>query len=364
MAVATMVTLAAPLGRPSAPWPSALWPGPPRCPAARSAGPHPRRRRARAGLRFHPRRTIRPGRRRAAPRLRPGAARGLRRALRDRAVVAHPARSPQPLPGRRVQHRPSTGRFAQPKSGRSARRTTPRHGSTSGARTPPACNGVCCAKNGWPRRATASGSSRRSNGRSSSAPGLEDAYFGIGLYQYYADVAPTAAKVLRFFLMLPGGDKTEGLAQMLRARERRPPAPRRGGLPAPPHLPVVRAAAGAGARAAARPAEALPGQSALSCADRRHPGHLPARRDRQSRHLACAAGARARAARQSSRRSRKCRRGSASPGSSRSSSRPITRSSCSRVWCRGVRRRRTRRWPWRICDSARRTIGSDRAQRR
>ena len=50
------------------------------------------------------------------------------------------------------------------------------------------------------------------------APGLEDAYFGIGLYQYYADVAPAAAKVLRFFLMLPGGDKTEGLAQMLRAR--------------------------------------------------------------------------------------------------------------------------------------------------
>lgn len=50
------------------------------------------------------------------------------------------------------------------------------------------------------------------------APGLEDAYFGIGLYQYYADVAPAAAKVLRFFLLLPGGDKTEGLAQMLRAR--------------------------------------------------------------------------------------------------------------------------------------------------
>jgi tetratricopeptide (TPR) repeat protein len=51
------------------------------------------------------------------------------------------------------------------------------------------------------------------------APGLEDAYFGIGLYQYYADVAPTVAKVLRFFLLLPGGNKTEGLAQMLRARD-------------------------------------------------------------------------------------------------------------------------------------------------
>jgi thioredoxin-like negative regulator of GroEL len=50
------------------------------------------------------------------------------------------------------------------------------------------------------------------------SPDLEDAYFGIGLYKYYADIAPTAAKVLRFFLMLPGGNRTEGLAQMQRAR--------------------------------------------------------------------------------------------------------------------------------------------------
>jgi hypothetical protein len=49
-------------------------------------------------------------------------------------------------------------------------------------------------------------------------PGLDDAYFGIGLYQYYADVAPAAAKMLRFLLMLPGGDKAEGLARMRRAR--------------------------------------------------------------------------------------------------------------------------------------------------
>lgn len=49
-------------------------------------------------------------------------------------------------------------------------------------------------------------------------PDLEDAYFGVGLYQYYADMAPTAAKVLRFLLLLPGGNKTEGLAKMLRAR--------------------------------------------------------------------------------------------------------------------------------------------------
>jgi len=48
---------------------------------------------------------------------------------------------------------------------------------------------------------------------------LHDAYFGIGLYHYYADVAPTTAKMLRWLLALPGGDKEEGLRQMLRARQ-------------------------------------------------------------------------------------------------------------------------------------------------
>lgn len=51
-------------------------------------------------------------------------------------------------------------------------------------------------------------------------PNLDDAYFGLGMYKYYADVAPTAAKILRFLLLLPGGDRREGLDQMLRARSR------------------------------------------------------------------------------------------------------------------------------------------------
>jgi hypothetical protein len=51
-------------------------------------------------------------------------------------------------------------------------------------------------------------------------PRLDDAYFGIGMYQYYADVAPAAAKFLRFLLLLPGGDRREGLAQMQRVRTR------------------------------------------------------------------------------------------------------------------------------------------------
>lgn len=50
-------------------------------------------------------------------------------------------------------------------------------------------------------------------------PSLTDAYFGIGLYHYYADVAPRALKMLRWLLLLPGGDRVEGLAEMLRARD-------------------------------------------------------------------------------------------------------------------------------------------------
>ena len=51
-------------------------------------------------------------------------------------------------------------------------------------------------------------------------PSFDDAYFGIGLYQYYADIAPRVLKLLRWVLMLPGGDKAEGLQQMLRTRDR------------------------------------------------------------------------------------------------------------------------------------------------
>jgi hypothetical protein len=42
-------------------------------------------------------------------------------------------------------------------------------------------------------------------------PSLADARFGIGVYEYYADVAPTAAKLFRWLLLLPGGDRVKGL---------------------------------------------------------------------------------------------------------------------------------------------------------
>jgi tetratricopeptide (TPR) repeat protein len=45
-------------------------------------------------------------------------------------------------------------------------------------------------------------------------PSLDDARFGVGLYKYYADVAPAVAKFLRFLLLLPGGDRVAGLKDM------------------------------------------------------------------------------------------------------------------------------------------------------
>ena len=50
-------------------------------------------------------------------------------------------------------------------------------------------------------------------------PSLQDAYFGIGLYHYYADVAPAAAKILRRLFFLAGGDRATGLRELQRARD-------------------------------------------------------------------------------------------------------------------------------------------------
>jgi tetratricopeptide (TPR) repeat protein len=50
-------------------------------------------------------------------------------------------------------------------------------------------------------------------------PSLADARFGIGLYKYYADMAPTLAKIFRFLLLLPGGDREAGLRDMIEARD-------------------------------------------------------------------------------------------------------------------------------------------------
>ncbi len=45
---------------------------------------------------------------------------------------------------------------------------------------------------------------------------LSDAYTGLGLYDYYADTLSTLARVLRFFMGIPGGSKEEGIRQLQR----------------------------------------------------------------------------------------------------------------------------------------------------
>ena len=42
-------------------------------------------------------------------------------------------------------------------------------------------------------------------------PGFADADFGLGLYNYYVDTLSAMAKILRFFMGIPGGSKQEGV---------------------------------------------------------------------------------------------------------------------------------------------------------
>lgn len=45
-------------------------------------------------------------------------------------------------------------------------------------------------------------------------PSLADANTGLGLYNYYVDTLSTLARVLRFFMGIPGGSKAEGIRQL------------------------------------------------------------------------------------------------------------------------------------------------------
>lgn len=45
-------------------------------------------------------------------------------------------------------------------------------------------------------------------------PDLADAYTGLGLYNYYVDTLSALARVLRFFMGIPGGNKREGIRQL------------------------------------------------------------------------------------------------------------------------------------------------------
>lgn len=48
---------------------------------------------------------------------------------------------------------------------------------------------------------------------------LADADLGLGLYNYYVDTLSAAARVLRFFMGIPGGSKKEGIRQLQAAIE-------------------------------------------------------------------------------------------------------------------------------------------------
>ena len=45
-------------------------------------------------------------------------------------------------------------------------------------------------------------------------PSLADADMGLGLYNYYVDTLSTIARVLRFFMGIPGGSKEDGIKQL------------------------------------------------------------------------------------------------------------------------------------------------------
>jgi tetratricopeptide (TPR) repeat protein len=51
-------------------------------------------------------------------------------------------------------------------------------------------------------------------------PTLGDAYFGLGLYHYYAAIAPRAARILSMLMFLPGGDRAGGLKEMEQTRSK------------------------------------------------------------------------------------------------------------------------------------------------
>ena len=51
-------------------------------------------------------------------------------------------------------------------------------------------------------------------------PSLHDAAFGLGMYRYYADIGPARPQMLRWLLLLPGGDREGGLRQIVDARDR------------------------------------------------------------------------------------------------------------------------------------------------
>ena len=80
-------------------------------------------------------------------------------------------------------------------------------------------------------------------------PAMHDAEFGIGMYRYYAGVAPAIFRFLRFLLLLPGGDRAGRPAAARTRRPARAAGARRSAVPDPRAVSLVRAQVEGGAGA-------------------------------------------------------------------------------------------------------------------
>ena len=135
---------------------------------------------------------------------------------------------------------PRIGQSPKPSDGRRPNRNAPRRGFISAPPTACARSSASTASSGSRRPVTASASRNRSRQALALDPSMHDAEFGIGMYRYYAGVAPAIFKFLRFLLLLPGGDREGGLAQLERAASARRAGARRSAVPDPGAVSLVR----------------------------------------------------------------------------------------------------------------------------
>ena len=140
-----------------------------------------------------------------------GAGPGVRGDRRGRALVAHLPRHRQPQPRRGV-HRARERHDRRGRAVGGARAGAGRRrGSISGA-----AYGVRVQYQRPARRVLRGGPRRQAHqdvareGDQASTRNCTTRNFGAGLYAYYADVAPAVLKMVRWLLMLPGGDRVEG----------------------------------------------------------------------------------------------------------------------------------------------------------
>ena len=214
--------------------------------------------------------------------MRAGAGRGVPRARGHGALVAHPARPRQPRARRRVL---DLGRTGDP----DADAWTVR--APDDAEAWFYLGGAYAARVQWrvlrEERLAAARDGKRIKDALERAlaldPGLDDAYFGIGMYRYYADVAPAAAKILRFLLLLPGGDRAKAWRRCSGRANHGRLLQGEADYQLQRDLSLVRAQTGRALELLRELQRGAPGQSDLPDADRRDSGRLPARRHGEPR---------------------------------------------------------------------------------